>query len=185
MTQEQDIVDRLLDKAAASLPLYRQLYEEAAKTIAALRAERDEWACQAMKEDDCRKMWQERAEAAEAKIKELEKELYCQRYEAELLHDDDINIINALGDERDTAIRERDDARVVEADALKRVDGWIKRTREAESERDEACEALEPFAKLYDTEEVSNRITDTVLFGLKISDLRRARDASSNREGGE
>jgi len=141
MTQEQDIVERLqatasnlrrnLDNATfggddtfvrvKAPDLLMADLIEAAQTITALRAERDSWAGQAMREDDCRMMWQERAEAAEAKVKELEQ--HCTGWK--------------------DAIRERDEAR----ETLRRCD----------------CLA----ARLYQ------------------ADLRRARSASSNREGGE
>jgi seryl-tRNA synthetase len=164
MTQEQDIVERLLAKASNER-LYgfddtADLVNEAAQTIAALRAERD-----GLNEDTIRlhkdKMDQwERAEAAEARVKELEAEI--SNLDAKLDHvkaerDLVIKVYNIAQEQLDTAIRERDEARM----------------------------ALEPFAKLYDTEEVSDSITDTVLFGLKVSDLHRARSVSSNREGEE
>jgi hypothetical protein len=80
---ESDIVERLRDEAAkvaverggnrgvSSRDATGSVIWEAADLITALRAKVEEWAAQALKEDDCRQMWQGRAEAAETKVEEL------------------------------------------------------------------------------------------------------------------
>jgi uncharacterized protein with von Willebrand factor type A (vWA) domain len=177
MTQEQDIVERLQDRAkfyddSADCPVYFEhdkfLDIEAAQTITALRAERDELreanhryaqsqaeataSCTkrrcATKERD-RDEAETRAEAAEARVKELEDECeaQCDRRLEQM-------------ERGNTAIRERDEAR----------------------------KALEPFAKQADRYDPVEGDDDHPLWGahtLTIGDVRRARSASSNREGGE
>jgi len=120
MTQEQDVVERLLDWRYNG-QTYMSLRHEAAQTIAALRVERDEAAAklQEMQKsvvdtsnaafDYC-----ERAEAAEAQVKELEAEV--SNLDAELDHwsqlaVDDIgkNPPTSWKEIAETAIRERDD----------------------------------------------------------------------------
>jgi hypothetical protein len=90
MTQEQDIVERLLKCEKFFISDYGYNHAatcaEARQIIAALRAERDEWKRTANSPNSLQE-WQERAEAAEARVKELKEEVNqvvgCTVYEHE------------------------------------------------------------------------------------------------------
>ena len=65
--------DAALDtEAAAALASQRAEIEKRNARISELEADRDRWAKQALKEDDCRKMWQARATELEAALAEAE-----------------------------------------------------------------------------------------------------------------
>ncbi len=70
---------------------YSRVVMDLTKRATAARRERDEWAAQAMREDDCRMMWQDRAEAAEKCVKELESDLRFARREADEIRATDLN----------------------------------------------------------------------------------------------
>lgn len=70
--ENASLIERLREAAIKPSADYYQMkvMEEAADALAKADEEVAKWAAQAMREDDCRKMWQDRAEAAE---RELEK----------------------------------------------------------------------------------------------------------------
>lgn len=71
-----DLVERLNEATFKDVEYWpSKLLAEAAAALTSLSAEREQWAAVANREDECRQMWQERAKAAEARIKELEREI--------------------------------------------------------------------------------------------------------------